>query len=330
MLVSLMRGRFAALSATTIMLVLVASAAFLGVANKAYAHSFSGDESASFLAKVQELKVQAQLIRDNLSNSTLVSWHIDKSGEFWNATDTKEVAEKNKRVADDISAELNTLFSEAKKANPSSSLVSQTVTKLDASLGEAVQARIDPPKLQNATVNALALLDVIDEVMEDYGIALGASEEGGGSGGGGAMGGHGNSTMTSMSENASATMSSSGSSNAGPAEIANQAAYQTSTQLASAARDMFAKVRTMAPANVTSSLDRADSGLADLQKAIADKAPADRVDEIVHGTIHPNLQAAFNLQVVPEFPLPVVGVIAAVIGIAVAVAGRTTRMFKPF
>lgn len=307
-----MKGKSAAL--VSAMLALAASTVFVGAANKAYAHTFSGDESASFLAKVAELKVQTHLIQDNLSNSTIVAWHIDKSGEFWNATDTKEVAEKNKRIANDISTGLDTLFTEAKKPKPDANIVSQTVTKLDGSLGEVISARIDTPKLQNATVNALALRTVIDEATEDYGIALGASEEG-------------NATSSTAATSTSSSTQSNTTTTAGPTQVVNPAAYQTSSQLASVAKDMFTKLRTMAPSNATaSSLDDIDKGLSALQKAIADKLPSDDVEGIVHDKIDPSLQTAFNLQVVPEFPLPVVGAVAAVIGV-VAVLGRT-RMFR--
>lgn len=255
-----------------------------------------------------------------MSNSTLVSWHIEKSGEFWNATDTKEVAEKNKRVADDISNGLDTLFAEANKTNPDPTVVSQTVKKLDSSLEEVISVRIDTPKLQNATVNALALRTVLDEALEDYGIALGAAE---GDGGDHATAdSHDNSTTTTT------TAEGTNATSTGPIEIVNQAAYQTSSGLVTAARAMFDKLRPMAPSNATSFLDEADKGLTDLQDAIADKAPADDVEMIVHSSIDPNLQAAFNLQVVPEFPIPVIGAIAAVIEV-VAVIGRT-RMFRTF
>ncbi len=57
----------------------------------AYAHVFSGDESASFLAKVWELRAELQGIQTDLSDAKSVAWHIDKSSEYWNANDTKEM-----------------------------------------------------------------------------------------------------------------------------------------------------------------------------------------------------------------------------------------------
>jgi hypothetical protein len=40
------------------------------LSRNAYAHTFGGNESAAFLAKVQELKVEAHLIQSDLSNQT--------------------------------------------------------------------------------------------------------------------------------------------------------------------------------------------------------------------------------------------------------------------
>jgi hypothetical protein len=38
----------------------------------------------------------------------------------------------------------------------------------------------------------------------------------------------------------------------------------------------------------------------------------------VHSEVHPSLQSAFNLQVIPEFPLPMLLVIPAIAGIIAA------------
>ena len=72
-----MNKRIAALALASLMIMGMAY-----TAKSAYAHTFSGDESGAFLAKVQELKVETHLIQQNLSNQTLIAWHIDKTGEF--------------------------------------------------------------------------------------------------------------------------------------------------------------------------------------------------------------------------------------------------------
>jgi hypothetical protein len=276
----------------------------------AFAHTFSGDESATFLSKIEGLKVETNLISKDVSNSTLVKWHVDKLGEFWNANDTKEVAERNQRVANDVTTGLKNLFSEVNKTNPDSKAVNQTASSLLDTYGEVVSVRIDAKQLQNATVNALALRGVLDETLEDYGIATGASDE----------------EKSSSGGNNTSSLAANTTESTGPVKIVNVAAYQTSQGLAASAINMFGKLKTMSPGNDTSAVSNIDKGLTDLQKAIADKAPVDNAKKIVDETIDSNLQTAFKLQVVPEFPTPVllsVGAIAAVVAITRYAKGRT-------
>jgi hypothetical protein len=49
------------------------------------------------------------------------------------------------------------------------------------------------------------------------------------------------------------------------------------------------------------------------------------VETISHLDVHPNIQKAFNLQVVPEFPLPVLAAIAG-IGAVIAYSARIRRL----
>jgi hypothetical protein len=289
----------------------LASLMILGMAytaKSAYAHSFSGDESAEFLAKVQELKVETHLIQQNLSNQTIVAWHSDKISEFWNANDTKEMTERNKRLGTEIPALISNITAAANSTNPDATKIGQLVTSLDNSLAEAVTVRIDQTARNNATVNALAIVNVLDETMEDYGIATGAEEE---EESGGNM---------SMSEggNMSDNMSGSSSSNETTTTIVNVAAHQTAQGLAAAAQTMFSDLKAKAPANATDSISKLDKGFVDLKQAIDGKASNDDVTAIVHGTLMANMQTAFNLQVVPEFPLPLLLTIPAIAGIIAA------------
>jgi hypothetical protein len=277
----------------------------------AYAHSFSGDESASFLAKVQELKVETHLIQQNLSNQTLVAWHIDKTGEFWSANDTKEMAERNQRLSKEIPDSLEALFAAANSTSPDAAKVKQIVDSLDNSLAEAVTVRIDQTARNNATVNALAIVNVLDEIMEDYGIATGAEED---------------EEDSNMSMSEGSNMSESSGSNETTATIVNVAAHQTAQGLTAAAQTMFTDLKAKAPANATDSISKLDKGFADLKQAIDGKASNNDVTAIVHGTLMANMQTAFNLQVVPEFPLPLLLTIPAIAGIIAAT--RITALRK--
>ena len=112
--------------------------------------------------------------------------------------------------------------------------------------------------------------------------------------------------------------------NATATQIVNTAAYQTAQGLAGAAQNMFNDIKTKAPVNITTTISKLDEGFANLKKSIDSKAPNDNITSIIHGTILTNLQTAFDLQVVPEFPLPLLLIIPA-IGAIIAVTRINTK-----
>src|SRR5438105_1354445 len=178
-------------------LLLIASISFgmMYTSKAAYAHTFGSDESASFLAKVQEVQAEAHFIQADAGNATLLSWHLDKIGQYWTSSDTSQVAERNQLLSNEIPSTISNLTNEAIKANPNSATIKQFIDKLDGYMSESVTTRIDQPKLQNLTVSALAVKLVLDEVMNDYGNATGSSA----------------SSMNMSSSSSSGSMSMSGS-----------------------------------------------------------------------------------------------------------------------
>jgi hypothetical protein len=79
----------------------------------AYAHTFSPDESADFLSLIYRMKNEAQLVQGNLLvNSTdnnsrgLAQQHADNAIAIFNQTWTKEIAERNHRVASELTTAL--------------------------------------------------------------------------------------------------------------------------------------------------------------------------------------------------------------------------------
>jgi hypothetical protein len=254
------------------------------LSRNAYAHTFGGNESAAFLAKVQGLKVEAHLIQSDLSNQTLVAWHFDKIGEFWNTNDTKEMTERNQRLGTDIPALISNITTVVNSTNPDATKVGQLITSLDNDLAEATTVRIEKTELENATVNGLAVADILDETMEDYGIATGAEEE--------------NSSNVTGSNTTSQENISNVSEGAGSNEtvtIVNFAAYQTAQGLAAAAQDMYNNLKPKAMPNSSSEIAALDVAFANLRKAIDDKMSNDAIQAIVEGSIHPNL-SAFGLK----------------------------------
>jgi len=254
------------------------------LSRNAYAHTFGGNESAAFLAKVQGLKVEAHLIQSDLSNQTLVAWHSDKIGEFWNTNDTKEMTERNQRLGTDIPALISNITTVANSTNPDATKVGQLITSLDNDLAEATTVRIEKTELENATVNGLAVADILDETMEDYGIATGAEEENSSNVTG---------SNTTSQENVSNVSEGAGSNET--ATIVNFAAYQTAQGLAAAAQDMYNNLKPKAMPNSSSEIAALDVAFANLRKAIDDKMSNDAIQAIVEGSIHPNL-SAFGLK----------------------------------
>jgi hypothetical protein len=254
------------------------------LSRNAYAHTFGGNESAAFLAKVQGLKVEAHLIQSDLSNQTLVAWHSDKIGEFWNTNDTKEMTERNQRLGTDIPALISNITTVANSTNPDATKVGQLITSLDNDLAEATTVRIEKTELDNATVNGLAVADILDETMEDYGIATGAEEENSSNVTG---------SNTTSQENVSNVSEGAGSNET--ATIVNFAAYKTAQGLAAAAQDMYNNLKPKAMPNSSSEIAALDVAFANLRKAIDDKMSNDAIQAIVEGSIHPNL-SAFGLK----------------------------------
>jgi hypothetical protein len=97
------------------------------------------------------------------------------------------------------------------------------------------------------------------------------------------------------------------------ATLVDVVSYQTALGLSDRAIRVFNDtVSGLAPANSTEVVAEVRAGLANLNQSIADRAPPDEIEVIVHSEVHPNLQRAFNLQVIPEFPLALLVGIAAV------------------
>jgi hypothetical protein len=120
---------------------------------------------------------------------------------------------------------------------------------------------------------------VLDETVEDYGIALGGKE--------------GDNSSSSANGNMSAPVSSN---TGGPISIVNPAAHQTAKGLAAAAQNMFNDLKTQAASNASSAVTDLGQAFAKLTKAIDDKTTKDDVNGIVQGTILPDLQRAFNFK----------------------------------
>ena len=78
---------------------------------KVYAHIFTSDETASFLAFADQLQVESELVQTNLVNNnlSLAQKHASKAASLLTPSVVIEIAEKNQKVADDLTSAVNEL-----------------------------------------------------------------------------------------------------------------------------------------------------------------------------------------------------------------------------
>src|SRR5829696_4753685 len=156
-------------------IVLVVGTISIGLASPlqlVYAHNFSGSESASFLSLVHRIRVESGLVLDNAGNATLAQQHAENAAKAIDNQTIDEIAERNNRIANDLSSLLEDLQTAAASTPIDAASINDIVSNLDATLGEAVSVRIDQEQLNNSTAQAIVLADVIDEVLRNYGSAF--------------------------------------------------------------------------------------------------------------------------------------------------------------
>lgn len=256
-----------------------------------FAHTFSGDESAAFLALIKEIQAQLNLIQNNLSsNVTLSQQHAQDAIEHLDVNATNELAERNKRVANDLTSELTELQNSLKTTPvPVETAIRDKVSNINDTLQESISARIEPDQLKNSTVKALALNDILGEILEHYAGAYGieqAEEE--------EQNYKQNETSATPTPTAAATTTAN-KANANTT-IVNVADYQSAQAFAGVAVEMFNEIKTLATSNASEPIAELENGLTELKQAIDDKSPYDTVDGIVDSKIIPNLQVAFNFR----------------------------------
>jgi hypothetical protein len=255
-----------------------------------YAHTFTGEESASLLSVIKILQAENNLVQSSLaSNLTLAQHHAKAIADVVRGNHTfgvlpDEVSENNKRVAADVIKAvdaLQTTFNSKQK--PSEADVKAKLDNLNAVLQEAVTVRVPKDHLSNSTVNAGVTRDLVNETLRQYGYAHGISVGKG----------------SNASSNANA-VSATNSHNI----IVNMSAYQSAQALALQAQSMISQIKTAVPANATSSvttttttsaITKVDNDLSQLKSSIDVKSPYEKVASLVQKTIYPDLKAAFKL-----------------------------------
>jgi hypothetical protein len=173
---------------------------------KIYAHIFSTDETASFVAITDQIQVESQLVKTNLANNnlSLAQNHANKAASLLTLDIVSEVAEANEGIADKLLTEVSDLQKISSSSDEQQQMVNQLVSDINATLGEAVVVRTQQrqqddssnflesgieflrgifgrgsqesndknDKIEvNSTTQPLAFADLVDSVLINYGNA---------------------------------------------------------------------------------------------------------------------------------------------------------------
>lgn len=253
----------------------------------AYAHTFTGEESASFLSTLRAIQAETNLVQSNLaSNLTLAQSHAKDVVDIANGNHTfgvlpDEVSENNKRVSADITKGVNDLQTTVNsKPPPTPADVKPKLDYVNATLQEAITVRLPKEHLSNFTINGEATKNLVNETLTQYGLAYGMSA--------------GTGSVGNTTSNKTATASSPSTT------ITNMSAYQSAQALVSQSQAMLNQAKTHAPTNqtstMTSAIAKVTNDLSQLKNSIDTKSPYDKVASLVQNTIYPDLNAAFNLK----------------------------------
>ena len=224
------------------------------------AHTFSGGESAAFLALVKILQADLDLVQSSAaSNATLAQAHANAVAEHFDANTTKELTERNKLVANDLTKAISDL-NQTVQSKPSTDVVEGKINNINALLQEAITVRVEKNQLTNSTVKGQAVSDIADEALERYREAYGIEE---------------------------------GKSAAGHNTIVNMADYQSAKAIAAKAQEMFDEAKQLT--STSAAITKVGDDLTQFKNYIDTKTPYDKVNSYMEDTLDPDIKAAFKL-----------------------------------
>jgi hypothetical protein len=264
-----------------------------------YAHTFSGNESSAFIATIGVLRTEIRLINSTVStNASQANEHAKIAVEHLTANDTSELAERNKRIGTDLPKDLSDLQNMTANLSPTNmttgiTAIKQKVSDTDALLSEALQVRIEPDQIRNATVYGTAVADLLNETLERYGEALGIGENASSATTSSTATTGGNSSISNATTSANTTASMSNNTSS---TIANYADYQSTIGLVNITKEMLNQTKSLMNTTTSSSaIAKVDNDLNELKSLIDNKSSYTQVATFVYDTIYPDLNSAFGL-----------------------------------
>jgi hypothetical protein len=165
--------------------------------HSAYAHNFVPNIAASFLTRINQIRVQTQLVENNIPlNLSLAKQHAEIASELFDNNTQNDLyynAEGNNGAAQKISDEIPLGLSNLQKAvmnisteeqqqqqtsaattsNSTIKQIKEMVNNINDILDKAVSVRINKNDLTNPTVYALVIADITEKAYNDYSYAYG-------------------------------------------------------------------------------------------------------------------------------------------------------------
>ncbi|MGD1836299.1 MAG: hypothetical protein ACPKQO_11330 [Nitrososphaeraceae archaeon] len=261
----------------------VISTLITGNSNYSYAHMFTNDESASFMALVDQIKVQGKEIRNHLLNNDgdIASKHYQKIVDLYTDDIDNEIKEKNERISNELSTifiKLDTHIQESDIAD-----IDFTVQELNDILDEALSVRIETDMMNNSTVQALHFANIINAIDLNYADIFDRKPM----------------NMSNMMMNDSkhsAMQMDENMTDVNSASISNPESLHTVKGLLDVATVIFETELKNVTDDKKEFITKAEEGLAQLKEIAESELPYDEAMKIIHGIIHPNLQDAYNLK----------------------------------
>lgn len=247
-----------------------------------YGHTFSGDESASFLTKIEMIKIESKLALDQVSSEpALAKEHAENVVNQLTSNDTEEISERNSRLATELNNALNNFSNAFESGTSSQTEISDKVTSINDIIADVVNSRIDQEQQENATMKALVVNDLVGETLENYGMALGMKE-----------GEH----ESEHNENMTSTEHSTDSSSNETSSIVDEAKYQTAQATITQAIQNFDEIKEDSDTNSTELADSLNA----VKEKIDSKAAFDEIDTIVDDKITSLLNSVYDLNLSEE------------------------------
>ena len=306
------------LTITIVVIVLLFCGSSVYKNNNIYGHNFAGDESASFLALMDQIQTEMNLINTNLiaNNQSLAKDHLNQINELYTKNIKKEIAERNERIANDISSVINLTkiyIEEQERGKEQNQNIPTSIEHFKDVISEGISVRIDPDAMTNAPIHALHFANLINSIDVSYADALGtkpmnmsAMNMGRDSS---MYYGNNNNTMSDMKidvRDSSSNMKSmnkvtGNNSNSNTNEtntvVTNIAKFQTAKELTNNAIELFnSTIKKNISSNATTNNGNViEYSLKQLKNMIESKESYYKIMGIIHGVIQTNTQDIFNL-----------------------------------